>query len=174
MSKEKPKRLHLKNVRISFPNLFKKEVFEGKEGKYAATFLIPKSNKELKRQIDAHIQKTLAEANVKVPSDKICVKDGDECEYDGYGDHWSIKASNKKKPNVFNRDGEQLTEDDDVIYAGCYVYAIIDFWVQNNKFGKRVNSNLYGVRFIRDGEPLGAGPIDVSDEFDEDEFSDDI
>ncbi len=172
MSKqEETKRIHLKNVRLSFPSVFKKSVYDGKEGKYEATFLIPKSNKELKKSLDIAIAKYIAEAKIKIAPDKICLKDGDEIEYDGYADHWAIKASNSKRPNVFHKDGSSLTDEDGVIYAGCWVYAIVDFWVQNNKYGKRLNANLYGIRFVKDDEPFGAGPIDVSDEFDEDAFS---
>lgn len=167
MSKEKPTRIHLKGVRLSFPSIFKKSVYDGKEGKYEATFLISKKDTVLKKQLDAKIAKIIADAKIKVPSDKVCLKDGDESEYDGYADNWSLKASNAKRPTVVNRDGSQLAEEDDVVYAGCYVYAIIDFWVQNNKYGKRVNANLYGIKFLKDGEPFGAGPIDVSDDFDE-------
>jgi hypothetical protein len=58
-----------------------------------------------------------------------------------------------------------LTEDDNVVYAGCYVNAIITLWVQNNSYGKRVNAQLDGVQFAKDGEPFGAGGIDA-DEFD--------
>ncbi len=34
----------IKNGRLSFPSLFKKATFEGKEGKYEATILFPKSD----------------------------------------------------------------------------------------------------------------------------------
>lgn len=167
MSKEKPKRIHLKNVRLSFPSVFKKSVYDGKEGKFEATFLIPKSNKELKKQLDTAIAKYIAEAKIKIAPDKLCLKDGDEIEYDGYADHWALKASNAKRPTVLNREGTPITDEDGIIYAGCWVYAIIDFWVQNNKYGKRLNANLYGIKFFKDDAPFGAGPIDVSDDFDD-------
>ena len=40
MAAEKAKTLMLKNVRLSFPSLFKKSVFEGKETKYEASFIM--------------------------------------------------------------------------------------------------------------------------------------
>lgn len=157
----------LKNVRLSFPSLFTKEVFEGKEGKYAATLLIDKKDVEVKKQIDQAIAALVAEAKVKIPSDKYCLKDGDEIEFDGYKGCWSLKASNAKRPTVIDRDKTPLTADDDKVYAGCYVNAIIDFWIQNNSYGKRVNANLYGIQFSKDGEPFGQGPVDVTDEFED-------
>jgi hypothetical protein len=158
-------KIQLKNVRLSFPSVFKRSVFEGTEGKYEATFLIDKSDTKLKKQLDAAIEAALAEAKIKVAADKRCLKDGDESEYDGYEGHWSLKAGNSKRPTVIDRDKTPLTETDEKLYAGCYVNAIIDFWVQNNKYGKRLNANLYGIQFLKDGEPFGQGPVDVTDEF---------
>lgn len=158
-------KIQLKNVRLSFPSVFKRSVFEGTEGKYEATFLIDKSDTKLKKQLDAAIEAALAEAKVKVAADKRCLKDGDESEYDGYEGHWSLKAGNSKRPTVIDRDKTPLTETDEKLYAGCYVNAIIDFWVQNNKYGKRLNANLYGIQFLKDGEPFGQGPVDVTDDF---------
>lgn len=165
----------LKNVRLSFPSIFQRALFDGVEGKYEATFLIPKDNEKLKAQLDAAIKSAIAEADIKVAGDKICLKDGDESEYDGYAGHWSLKAAGNKRPTVLDRDKTPLTEADEKIYAGCYVNAVIDFWVQNNKYGKRVNANLYGVQFVKDGEAFGSGPADVFDDFDDlDGDSDDL
>lgn len=169
MSKEK-NRICLKNVRLSFPSLFHKAVFKGVEGKYEGTFLIPKKDVKLKKELDARIEEVLAEAKLKIKSENICLKDGDDSDLEGYEGNWSLKASNKKRPLIVDADKTPLTEDDDKIYAGCYVNAVIDFWVQNNSFGKRLNANLYGVQFVKDGERFGnAGPSsdDIVDDFDD-------
>ena len=160
-------KMMLKNVRLSFPSVFQRAVFEGQEGKYEATALISKDDTKTKKKIDEAIEAAIAEAKIKVPSDKRCLKDGDDSDYDGYEGNWSLKAANGKRPTVLNRDKTPLTEDDEVIYAGCYVNLVIDFWVQNNKYGKRVNANLYGVQFVKDGEPFGMGPVDVTDDFED-------
>lgn len=166
--KEPSKKIHLKNVRISFPSIFQKETFEGKETKYAATFLIPKSDVKTKKIIDAAIADAMADAKVaKVSSDRRCIQDGDDSDYDSNHGCWSIKASSNKRPTVIDRDKTQLTQEDEKIYGGCRVNAIIDIWVQNNSYGKRVNANLYGVQFVKDDEPFGMGAIDVTDEFDD-------
>tara|TARA_R110002126_G_scaffold41214_2_gene120123 strand:+ start:1881 stop:2411 length:531 start_codon:yes stop_codon:yes gene_type:complete len=160
-------KIHLKNVRLSFPSIFKRSVFDGNEGKYEATFLIDKSDKKTKKAIDEVIKAAIEEAKVKVPADKYCLKDGDESEYDGYEGMWSLKAANGKRPTVIGRDKAPLTEDDDVMYAGCYVNAIVDIWIQNNNYGKRANANLYGIQFVKDGDPFGNGPVDVTDDFED-------
>ena len=83
--------------------------------------------------------------------------------------------TNNKRPMVIDRDKSPLTEDDNKIYAGCYVNAVIELWFQNNGFGKRVNANLLGVQFLKDGEPFGdnaGASVDDFDAFgdDDDEF----
>lgn len=157
----------IKNARLSYPSLFKKSVYEGKEGKYEATFLIDKKDEALKKQIDNEISKLLLESKVKVNPEKFCIKDGDESEKEGYQGNWSFKASSDRRPQVIDRDKTPLTADDEKFYAGCYVNAVVDLWVQNNGYGKRVNSNLYGVQFLKDGEPLGNSSIDVIDDFED-------
>ena len=157
----------LKNVRLSFPALFTKEMFEGKEGKFAATLLIDKKDTAIKKELDTAISALVVESKLKIPKDNYCLKDGDEIDFDGYKDCWSLKASNAKRPTVIDRDKTPLTADDNKIYAGCYVNAIIDFWIQNNSYGKRVNANLYGIQFLKDGEPFGQGPVDVMNDFED-------
>lgn len=164
-------KIHLKNVRLSFPSIFEKAVFEGKEGKFEATFLLDKKDTKTKELLDKAISKAIAEAKIKIPTANYCIKDGDETfaekEYQGYEGNWSIKASSNKRPTIIDRDKTQLVVEDDKPYAGCYVNALIDIWIQNNSYGKRVNANLYGIQFYKDGEPFGSGNIDVTDEFDD-------
>lgn len=159
----------LKNVRVSFPSLFKKGSFNGEETKYEATFLLDKvehadSIAEIKAQIADLVKVNLKGA--KVPADKLCLRDGDEVEYDGYAGCYSIKCSTKKRPIVIDRDRSPLTEDDGKPYGGCYVNASIDLWVQNNAYGKRVNSTLLAVQFAKDGEPFADGSTGDVNDFD--------
>jgi hypothetical protein len=77
----------------------------------------------------------------------------------------SIKASASKRPMVLDRDRSPLTENDNRVYAGCYVNAIIELWAQNNQWGKRINANLLGVQFFKDGEPFADGETANADDF---------
>ena len=163
-------KIKLSNVRLSFPNIFRRAVFNGEEGKYGSTFLLPKSEKEQADRLRGAIKAMIAEElkGAKVPADKLCMRDGDESEYAGYAEHWSIKASNNTRPLALDRGKAPLTEDDGVLYAGCHVNAIINLWAQNNQFGRRINANLLGVQFVRDGEPFGDGGRTAAvDDFDE-------
>ena len=172
-------KIKLHNVRLSFPSLFRKAVFNGEETKFEGTFLLNKEEhadkiKEIEDAIAKMIDNDLKGAKLK--ADKICLKDGDDIDYDGYAGTMSIKASNNKRPMVIDRDKSPLTEDDNRLYAGCYVNGIIELWAQNNQYGKRINANLLGVQFFKDGEPFGDGVSASADDFDafDDEDMDDF
>lgn len=162
-------KIKLHNVRLSFPSLFRKAVFSGEETKFEATFLLDKEEhadkiSEIEAEIDRMLRDNLKGAKLK--EDKICLKDGDDIDYDGYAGKMSIKASNNKRPKIIDRDKSQLTEDDNRLYAGCYVNAVIELWAQNNQWGKRINANLLGVQFYKDGEPFSDGAVASDDDFD--------
>lgn len=170
-------KIKLQNVRLSFPSLFRKAQFQGEETKYEATFMLHKEQhadtiKEIKKAIDAAIKENLKGA--KLPADKICLKDGDESGRDEYEGYYTIKAANSKRPKVIDRDKSPLTEDDGKPYSGCYVNAVIELWAQNNGYGKRINANLLGVQFAKDGEPFASGEVASDDDFDLVEGSDDF
>lgn len=169
-------KIKLQNVRLSFPSLFEPSEFNGQVGKYEATFLLNKdTDADQIKSIEKKIAGLLVEKKAKVPADKICLKDGDYVDYDGYENCMAIKGSNKRRPTVIDRDRSPLVEADGKPYSGCYVNAILELWFQDNSYGKRVNCNLLGVQFAKDGESFGAGATDVTNEFDEiEDFSDDI
>ena len=166
-------KIKLSNVRLSFPSIFKRATFKGVDGKFEATFLLNKETQaDQIEKLQSAIDEAIKDAKVKVPKDKFCLKDGDDFDYDGYEGHMAFKASTSKRPTLIDRDKTPIVEDDNKLYAGCYVNSIVDIWVQSNDFGKRANANLFGIQFYADGESFGAGDIDVTDEFDEleDEF----
>lgn len=157
----------LKNVRLSFPSLFNTEVYGGADTeKYAATFLIPKSDKTV-QAIESACQQALKEKyGDKIPKGfKMPLVDGDDKEYDGYANHYSIKATTKKRPTLINRDKTPIVEEDGIIYAGCYVNASIDIWVMDNSYGKKVLASLNAIQFAKDGEAFGSGGGNAADDF---------
>ena len=168
--------IKLKNVRLSFASLFKKATFGGEETKYEGTFLIDKETQaDQIAEINTAIAAIMKERKAKLSPDRICFKDGDGIDYDGYAGHMSIKAGNTKRPIVIDRDKSPLTEDDGRPYSGCYVNAVLELWFQDNTWGKRVNANLLAVQFAKDGEPFGEGGASVSvDDFDVIDEDDDI
>lgn len=165
----------LKNVRLSFPSLFKTEVYAGEDTeKYAATFLIPKSDTKTVTAIETACKQALVEkyGEGKVPKGfKMPLVDGDDKEYKGYADHVCIKANTKKRPTLVNRDKTPIVEEDNILYGGCYVNASIDIWVMDNSYGKKVLASLNAIQFVKDGEAFGT-KSDGADDFDDldDEF----
>ena len=169
-------KVKIQGARLSFPSLFRKATFEGQETKYEATLMLHKEDHadtiaEIKAQIAKSIKENMKGA--KVASDKICLKDGDESGRDEYAGHYTLKAANNKRPKVIDRDKTPLTEDDEKLYSGCYVNAVIDFWYQSNSYGKRVNANLLGVQFAKDGDPFETVSTADDDDFDDFEFGGD-
>lgn len=155
-------------ARLSFPSLFHTAKFGDEDtGKYEATFILDKAkHADTIEKIKAEVSKLMKdELKTKIPSDKICLKDGDDSARTEYEGAYTIKASTKKRPLVIDRDKSPIVEDDNKVYSGCYVNAIISLWAQNNQFGKRINAQLDGIQFAKDGEPFGEGGIDT-DEFD--------
>ena len=175
----------LKNVRLSFPNLFVATSFAvDAPKKYGATFIVEKGTEEHKR-ILAEIERVATEKwgpkamgvlESLAANNKIALRDGAaKAQLDGFGsDVVFFNTSSQKRPGVYDRDQTPLTADDGRPYAGCYVNVMVEFWCQDNQFGKRVNAELRGVQFDSDGEPFGGGGRPAAaDEFPKLEDSDD-
>lgn len=166
----------LKEVRLSFPSLWATETYNGTDtGKYACTLLIPKDSKQGKDLAKAVSSAAEEKFGKPLPkSIKYALKDGDSVEYDGYAGMWAIKANTKKRPVVIDQRKTPVTEDDNVIYAGCFVNASIEVYAMDNQYGKRVGCQLNGIQFVKDGDSFGGGG-NAMDDFDaiESEDSDD-
>lgn len=174
----------LTNVRLSFPDLWKpKAVQEGGEEKYGCSLLLDKEDnataiKELKALITAVAEAKWGEklpGLVKAKKIKFCLHQGSEKTYDGYegsetykgAGNMYVSTSSSKFPLIIDRDRSPLQEKDGRPYAGCYVNAIIRLWAQDNQFGKRINAELKGVQFFKDGEAFGADAPASVDDFDD-------
>lgn len=172
-------KIKIASARLSFPSLFQMAEFGGEStGKYEATFVLDKEDDaKTIEKIKKAIKDLMAEKlKIKLPDDKICLKDGDTLGRPEFEGKMTIKASTKKRPLVINRDKSPITEEDNVVYAGCYVNGIVTLWAQSNQYGKRINAQLDGVQFARDGEPFGTGGVgaDEFDDFGSDDFDDEI
>lgn len=80
----------------------------------------------------------------------------------GAGTRFIRPSSNRIVPCV-GRNGAPITSPD-LIYPGCYVYALVaPFFYQNSK-NHGVSFGLRGIQFVRDGERLDDA-VDVSEYF---------
>jgi len=166
----------LKNVRLSFPDLFEPKAFQaGDTPKYKASFLIAKDSEQIKA-IEAAVKATAvakwgAKADtvlkaIRGNANKFCFQDGDVKEYDGYAGHMSVSANSKVRPLVLDRDKAPLTAADGKPYAGCYVNASIEFFAYDTP-GNGISASLKGVQFVKDGDAFGGGAPASADEFDD-------
>lgn len=168
----------IKNCRLSFPHIFEaspESQAPGARLMFSATFLIPKDSdtaKAVKEEIKRVAEtKWGAKASTMLPQlfsqDKVCLHDGNAKQYDGYADHYYVTSKDKVRPVIVDRDRTPLAEADGKPYAGCYVNALVDFWAQDNQYGKRINCVLKGVQFVRDGDAFTAGTVASTDDFED-------
>jgi hypothetical protein len=197
MADARPDVVTLTGVRLSFPKVWKAEQSTpDSKPKFGASFIIdPDSDngKAVIKKIEAAIKKiktdTWKEKAQKI-YDNIEVKrkafvsgddmtNGEGDVYAGYEDMMIVKASNVRRPQVLNRDKSALTEEDNVIYGGCYVDAVVSFYAVTKKEqgGNGLFATLEVVRYRKEGEAFGAAPVDADDyldDLDDDEDSDDL
>ena len=172
-------RVMVTNARLAFPTLEKPEQFQGQgKERYSSVLLIepgsPSHEACLKAMRAAAAEKwgeAKAEAAVKglTSTGKVAMYDGDvkADSYDGFEGMIAISAHSQATAPPVLLDGQknQLPRNTGVIYPGCYVNASIEFWAQDNQFGKRINAQLRGVQFAKDGDSFSAARPADSDEF---------
>jgi hypothetical protein len=185
----------LRNVRLSFASLHEPSEMESDDGTtrrfFKANFLIPKEGDEFKNV--AKIKKAADEAKAKkwgsnpkdwpkLKPEKICLRDGDLENWDGYAGMLYVSANSSvdRRPQVItnrkDKDGNWIKAEpghERNPYSGCYVNALIRLWCQDNKNGKRVNASLEVVQFLRDGDAFGAAPVNPNERFTDDMVGDD-
>ena len=164
-------------ARLSYPKMFTPQAFDdGGPKRFEATFLLDPSNpdhaakiKEIKIATRALMTEAFGpDFDPKELRDRVCFGEGNKKAKipDGYADMFFVNTANTTRPAVANRSGGPVVEGDEQCpYGGCFVNGTFTFWAQNNKFGKRINANLRGVQFVKDGEAFGREPINAEDEF---------
>ena len=168
----------LKNVRLSFADIFEAKAVNDGEPRYSCNFLIDPEDPQIakiKMAIKDVMQAKWGDNQPKLKAAQFCLRDGSEETWDGYEGMMYVSASNKKRPTVVDRDRSPLTKDDGKPYSGCYVNAVVRVWAQENQYGKRVNASLEAIQFYKDGDAFGAAPVKAEDVFDDlgDDFGDD-
>lgn len=173
--------VRLENVRLSFAHLFepqdgKVDEETGKKGedKYNCAFLMSKTDdtgtknlQRIKKAADAVKKNKWGDNIPKLKPEKVCLRDGELEDWDGYDGHFYLTASNTRPPVLVDRDRAPLKKSDGKLYSGCFVNAIVRLWAQDNKHGKRLNASLEAVQFYKHGEAFGAKPVDPNAAFDD-------
>lgn len=183
------KKVMLRNVRLSYEHIFTPTKFDdNSEPKYSATFIVPKDHPDA-----AIVKRAMLEAGKEEfpdafggaawPKGYSCsLKDADKDtdsmgvvlaeKNEAYKGSYILEANSTRRPVALNRDKSSLTEDDGVIYSGCYVNASIAMaGYTYGKIKKGVKSYLNGVQFVKDGERFGS---DAAADFDNLDGDDDF
>lgn len=170
-------KVKLSNVRLAFPQLFEAKTVNGEgEPAFSASFLISPKDPQVAKINAAIDEVATAKWGAKAPAmlkaaraaDKVAIHDGDaKSQYAGFEGNLYISARSKTRPLVIDADKSPLVAADGKPYAGCYVNASIELWVQDNGYGKRVNASLLGVQFVRDGDAFAGGGRASEDDFDD-------
>ena len=174
----------LKGVRLSFADIYKpaKDSVDPKtgepiKGKYKANGLMEKDTPltkqnlaKLKKAKEAVIEAKWGKNPPKLRADKICVRDGDDENWEGYENHWYIAASEKEMPVLITRKkdakGKWVEAKPGEIYSGAVVNMVVQLWAQDNEHGKRINANLKAIQFHEAGKPFASSaPVDPNEKF---------
>jgi hypothetical protein len=172
-----PTRVTIKDVRFNYTgSLFtaqKPKTGEGKE-KFSVVAIFGKNHPqlaEIKAAMTAAAEGKWGAKHGEVlkqlaAGDRLCLHDGDaKSDKPGYAGNLFINASNELRPGVFGPQREVLVAADGKPYSGSYGNIIVEFWAQDNQFGKRVNASLLGVQHVKDGERLAGGGVAAADDF---------
>ena len=175
--------IKLKNVRLSFPNVFKAVAFEaGKDPRFQAAFLLDPSDKDHAKaikQIKIEAKRIMTESWGEVPEPDeyrrcygLAKNHPKKRKYEGYEGMFYIDTANTIAPTLIDRRKQEVVEQDGVLYAGCYVNTNITLWAYDHpKGGKGIAANLRIVQFFKDGDQFGNSKADV-DEMDEVDIDD--
>lgn len=156
-------------ARLSYEHLFRPYAHQqNQEPKYSVTVLVPKTDVETKRRIDAAIA-AATNAGVskcwngaKPPVLAVPVYDGDGVRPNGehFGAEckgcWVFTASSKNAPQVVDLSLNPIINQSEV-YSGCYARVNVNFFPYNSNGKRGIGCGLNAVQKLEDGEPLGGG-----------------
>jgi hypothetical protein len=170
----------LANVRLAFPHLFEAKKGNSGEGepRFSAAFPIAPgsaNDKQLEAAVaavakekwgakaDGVLAKLRSDGRIGYKKTPLANSEGEV--YDGFQDMHAVNTSSKTRPFVCDGQKNTLTAADGKPYAGCYVNAVVEVWAQDNSFGRRINVQLKGVQFAKDGDAFGGGAPAKADDF---------
>lgn len=159
------------NTRLSYFHGWEPVSINGGKEKYSVSVLIPKSDKETIRAIeaavDAAIEEGIAKFGGKKPNKaaiKLPLRDGDiERDDEAYKGHYFVNANSTTAPQIVDKAVKPILDRDEV-YSGCYGRVSLNFYAFNSNGNKGVACGLGNIQKIKDGEPLG-NRSSASDDF---------
>lgn len=172
----------LKNVRLSFPDLFVPgDPPPGSKGepKFGGQFIFTPDSEaykiasaEVMRVATEKFGKNAKAIVAEMPKSTICLRRGDSQldksgeVREGYAGNFYLVAKNKSRPIVVNNDKARtpLVESDGKPYGGCFVHCTVDIYAHDKPgIGKRIDATLLAVMFAGDGDSFGGAKGSTSD-----------
>lgn len=172
-------KFNIENCRIAFANdLFVPKAVRGGKPRYSSSFLIQPTHPAVAK-LRAVMDRVAADKwpggkhvgimKALEAQDKLCLHDGNLKSYAGYEGNLYVSAARRPeegKPRVVDRNANDVTQDQGIIYSGCRVIALLEIWAQDSTdFGKRINATIRGVQFFGDDARFSGSGSAGDDEF---------
>ena len=163
------------NTRWSYCNVWEAKSINGGTPKFSVSLIIPKSDTQTIKKIEAAIQAAYEEGEAKLKGSgksvpalsaiKTPLRDGDMERPDdpAYADSYFINANSTTAPGIVDADRQPILERSEV-YSGVYGRASINLYAFNSNGNRGIACGLNNLQKIRDGEPLG-GRTRAEDDF---------
>lgn len=149
-------------VRLSYLHVWEPtSMQDGGPKKYSAALLIPKSDKDTVKKINAAIEAAITAGIPKwggkrPPVLKLPLRDGD-LEKPGdeiYAGHYWINASSAQAPGILDKDKNEMINKA-LLYSGAYAKVDINFYPFNTNGNRGVACGLNNILKVKDGPALG-------------------
>ena len=165
--------------RLSYTHLFTKYAPDGDtdNGKYMTNVLIPKSEKETVKAIQAAIEAVKKAGIVSKWSGKepkkldLPLRDGDEKDDDVYEGHYYVNAKCNTRPGIIGKNKAPIVDEDE-IYSGVWAVVSITLFPYDVSGNKGIAVGLNNVMKFKDDESLG-GRSSAESDFAEIDMEDD-
>lgn len=176
--------VRIDGARASYPFIGTPASDENDKGdtvkKWRIVLMLPKKTHGEAKELIVDLIKQIMKDNAKVPKQYWFITDGDEKDDENMEGHWLVSAADGKyRPKCRDADGhviDDVDEIDNLFYGGCWVNALIRPWYFDGKskhskkpFPKRISAGISSVMFAKDDKPFGAGRIDDSDVWGDDD-----
>ena len=162
MSKNETPTKVIVSCRFSYLHCWEPEAINGGEPKYSVSAIIPKSDKETIKKIQAAVeaakQESLSKWGGKIPPNlKLPLRDGDidRPEDEAYKGCYFFNANSRQAPQVVDKQVQPILDQTEV-YSGCYGRISVNFYGYNSNGNRGVAAGLGNIQKLKDGEALSS------------------
>lgn len=163
-------KMMLRNVRLSYANIWEPKSVNGSDPKYSVSLLIDKKDKkqiaEIKKQIEIAKEEGKGKFAGKIPAVlKTPLRDGDEERPDdeNYEGVYFMNANSTQAPGIVDKNVNPIIDQSEV-YSGCFANVTVNFYCFNTNGNKGVACGLGNIQKVNDGDNLG-GRTRAEDDF---------